>query len=54
MNHDVKKYKLVKKIFGILGYKLLPKEMIKTERFIESFANSCSDFIKFLIKEKKN
>jgi len=53
MNHDVKKYKLVKKIFGILGYKLLPKEMIKTERFIESFANSCSDFIKFLIKEKK-
>jgi FkbM family methyltransferase len=53
MNHDIKKYKLLKKILGILGYKLLPKEMIKTERFIESFANSCSDFIQFLIKEKK-
>ena len=53
MSHDVKKNKLLKKIIGILGYKIIDKESAKTERLIESLSLHCSDFIKFLIKEKK-
>lgn len=53
MSHDVKKNKLLKKILGALGFKILPKETIKTERFIESSSLNSGDFIKFLINQKK-
>ena len=54
MSHDVKKNKLLKKILGLLGFKILPKETIKTERYIESSSLNSGDFIKFLISKKKN
>ena len=53
MSHDVKKNKLLKKILGVLGFKILPKETIKTERYIESSSLNSSDFIKLLISKKK-
>ena len=53
MSHDVKKNKLLKKILGAFGFKILPKETIKTERFIESASLNSGDFIKFLINKKK-
>tara|TARA_Y100000389_G_C17468242_1_gene527738 strand:- start:5932 stop:6705 length:774 start_codon:yes stop_codon:yes gene_type:complete len=53
MNHDVKKNKLLKKFLGMIGYKIIPKETIKTERFIESETFNCFDFIRFLINHKK-
>ena len=53
MSHDVKKNKLLKKILGLLGFKILPKETIKTERYIESSSLNIGDFIKFLISKKK-
>lgn len=53
MSHDVKKNKLLKKILGVLGFKILPKETIKTDRFIESSSLNSGDFIKFLINQKK-
>ena len=53
MSHDVKKNKLLKKILGVLGFKILPKETIKTDRFIESSSLNSGDFIKFLISQKK-
>ncbi len=42
----LKKNKLLKKIIGILGYKIIDKESAKTERLIESLSFNCSDFIK--------
>ena len=36
MSHDIKANKLLKKIIGILGYKIFPKYAVKTERFIEA------------------
>ena len=53
MSHDVKKNKLLKKILGALGFKILPKETIKTERYIESSSINSGDVIKLLIKKKK-
>ena len=53
MSHDVKKNKFLKKILGALGFKILPKETIKTERYIESSSLNSGDFIKFLISKKK-
>ncbi len=53
MSHDVKKNKLLKKILGALGFKIFPKETIKTERFIESSSLNSGDLIKLLIKKKK-
>ena len=53
MSHDVKKNKLLKKILGVLGFKILPKETIKTERYIESSSLNSGDFIKLLIRKKK-
>ena len=53
MSHDVKKNKFLKKILGVLGFKILPKETIKTERYIESSSLNSSDFIKLLISKKK-
>ena len=53
MSHDVKKNKLLKKILGAFGFKILPKETIKTERFIESTSLNSGDFIKLLINKKR-
>ena len=53
MSHDLKKNKFLKKILGALGFKILPKETIKTERYIESSSLNSGDFIKFLISKKK-
>jgi len=53
MSHDVKKNKLLKKIIGFLGYKIVDKKSAKTERLIESLSFSSGDFIKFLINTKK-
>ena len=53
MSHDVKKNKFLKKILGALGFKILPKETIKTERYIESSSLNSGDFIKLLISTKK-
>ena len=53
MSHDVKKNKFLKKILGALGFKILPKETIKTERYIESSSISSGDVIKLLIRKKK-
>ena len=53
MSHDVKKNKLLKKIIGLLGYKIINKESAKTERLIDSFNFNITDFIKFLINSKK-
>ena len=53
MSHDIKKNKFLKKILGALGFKILPKETIKTERYIESSSLNSGDFIKLLISKKK-
>ena len=53
MSHDLKKNKLLKKILGALGFKVFPKETIKTERFIESASFNSGDLIKLLINKKK-
>ncbi len=53
MSHDEKKNKFLKKILGALGFKILPKETIKTERYIESSSISSADVIKLLIRKKK-
>ena len=53
MSHDVKKNKLLKKIIGLFGYKIVDKKSAKTERLIESLSFSSGDFIKFLINKKK-
>jgi len=53
MSHDLKKYKLLKKILGALGFKIFPKETIKTERFIESSSFKSGDLIKLLVNKKK-
>ena len=48
MSHDVKKNKFLKKILGAVGFKILPKETIKTERYIESLSINSGDVIKIL------
>ena len=53
MSHDFKKYKLLKKILGAIGFKIFPKETIKTERFIESLSFKSGDLIKLLVNKKK-
>ena len=53
MSHDLKKNKLLKKILGALGFKVFPKETIKTERFIESASFNSGDLVKLLINKKK-
>ena len=53
MSHDIKKNKLLKKFLGLFGFKILPKDTVKTDRLIESYSFSCSDLIKFLVNEKK-
>ena len=53
MSHDLKADKFLKKILGSLGYKIFPKNTVKTERFIESLSVNCADLIKLLIDKKK-
>ena len=53
MSHDSKADKFLKKILGSLGYKIFPKDTVKTERFIESLSINCGDLIKLLIDKKK-
>ena len=53
MSHDLKADKFLKKILGSLGYKIFPKDTVKTERFIESLSINCGDLVKLLIDKKK-
>ena len=53
MSHDIKKHKLLKKIIGLLGYKLIDKKSVKTERLIDSFSLKIEDILKPLIKKEK-
>ena len=53
MSHDVKKNKFLKKILGAFGFKILPKETLKTERFIESSSLNSGNLIKYLINKNK-
>mgnify|MGYP001162268114 CR=1 FL=1 len=53
MSHDVKANKLLKKIIGLLGYKIFQKNTVKTERFIESLSLNCGHLIKLLVDKKK-
>ena len=53
MSHDVKANKFLKKMLGLFGYKIFPKDTVKTERFIESLSINCGDLIKLLIDKKK-
>ncbi len=53
MSHDVKANKLLKKIIGLLGFKIFQKDTVKTERFIESLSVNCGNLIKLLVDKKK-
>lgn len=53
MSHDVKKYKILKKIIGGLGYKLVNKNSIKSERLINKKTYKTSDLLRKLSKENK-
>lgn len=53
LSHDVKKFKLLKKIIGAIGYKLIDKKSAKTERLIDNFIFKIEDFLKVLINKKK-
>ena len=53
MSHDVKKNKFLKKILNEFGFKILPKETLKTERFIESSSLNSGNLIKYLINKNK-
>ena len=37
MSHDFKKYKFLKKIIGLIGYKLVDKNYTKLERSLEKY-----------------
>ena len=49
MSHDLKKFKLIKKIIGILGYKIINKNIAKTERVLDGSILSTQEVIKKLI-----
>ena len=49
MSHDLKKFKLIKKILGIFGYKLIDKNSIKTERILEKNLLLVTEVIQKLI-----
>ena len=53
MSHDIKKFKILKKIIGAIGYKLVDKKSAKTERLIDDFSVKVEDFIQVFIKKKK-
>ena len=54
MSHDFKKYKFLKKIIGLIGYKLVDKNYTKLERSLEKYTIEVKDILKPLIKKKKN
>ncbi|CAN1594316.1 fkbM_fam, methyltransferase, FkbM family [Candidatus Pelagibacterales bacterium] len=49
MSHDLKKFKLIKKILGIFGYKIIDKNSVKTERVLEDNLLSAREVIEKLI-----
>jgi len=53
LSHDLKKFKLLKKVIGSIGYKLIDKKSAKTERSIDSSSIKVEDIIKPLIVKKK-
>lgn len=53
MSHDIKKFKILKKIIGLFGFKLVDKLALQSERIIEHHSIGADDFIKSLIKDKK-
>lgn len=53
MSHDVKKYKILKKIIGSLGYKLVNKNSVKSERLINQKTFNTSELLKKLFKNNK-
>ena len=53
MSHDVKKYKLLKKLIGLIGYKLIDKQSAQTERTVEKYSMRVENFLGSLIKRKK-
>tara|TARA_Y100000816_G_C26020668_1_gene533962 strand:+ start:164 stop:934 length:771 start_codon:yes stop_codon:yes gene_type:complete len=53
LSHDIKKFKLLKKIIGAIGYKLIDKKSAKSERIIENFSLKIEDILKHLIRKKK-
>ena len=53
MSHDVKKFKLLKKIVGILGYKLIDKSSAKSERLIDNFTLKIENILDKLINQNK-
>ena len=53
MSHDLKKLKFLKKIIGSIGYKLVDKKSLKTERFIDNLSLKVEDIIQPLINKKK-
>jgi len=53
MSHDFKKYKFLKKIIGLIGYKLVDKNYTKLERSLEKYTIEVKDILKPLIKIKK-
>jgi FkbM family methyltransferase len=53
LSHDLKKFKLLKKVIGSIGYKLIDKKSAKTERFIDSSSIKVEDIIKPLIDKNQ-
>ena len=53
MSHDVKKFKLLKKIVGIFGYKIIDKSSAKTERLIDNFTLKIENILDKLINQNK-
>ena len=53
MSHDLKKFKFLKKIIGSIGYKLVDKKSLKTERFIDNLSVKIENIIQPLIDKKK-
>ena len=52
MSHDVKKFKLLKKLIGLIGYKLVDKDSANTERSVEKYSINVESFLGPLIKKK--
>ncbi len=53
MSHDFKKYKLLRKIVGLFGFKLVEKNFIKNMIEAENFAIEVETFVDKIIKENK-
>ena len=53
MSHDLKKFKFLKKIIGSIGYKLVDKKSVKTERLIDNFSLKIENILQPLINKKK-